>query len=237
MKALVAAAALLASGCATLPASGPAASTVEAEGWAPAGAEARAASLADALKRAVEQATGVRVQSATTVEKSVATRRRIWAGGAGVIERYEVLGVRAEDGFLKTRVRAVVRPLDAPAAPPAEAKVVVSGSGPGAAAVRRALAARGYAVVREGGAFVARSRVVSAAEVRDERVAPMRSRRALLTLEVEDAATGETVWSGSREAGGLAGDELAAADRAAESAGELAGGDAADGLTAYLWKR
>jgi hypothetical protein len=111
----------------------------------------------------------------------------------------------------------------------------VTGEGPAAAGLRRGLAARGFELVGSGEEFTAEARS-SARVTRDERLAPFVSGRARVTVSVKDAA-GAVVWQATREAARLDADPLLAAAAASESAGELAGRDAADGLAEALWSR
>ena len=85
---------------------------VEAEGWAPMDAAdplgTKRRSLADAEKKAVEEVVGVYVSAKTRVDAAVNVDQRILANVDGYIRRYALLGERAEDGFLKTRIEALV---------------------------------------------------------------------------------------------------------------------------------
>lgn len=228
-------------GCASAP-RGPARVMVEAEGWAadvpgdPYGPRARA--LADAQKRAVEKAAGVSVTAVTRVEQGVAVRQKVRADARGRIERWDLLEDRREDGFRKLRIRAVVRlePPGAPAAaPPADARLRVSGQGPAAAGLRRGLSARGFALVESGEEFTADARATTRV-TRDPRLRPFVSGRSRVTVSIKDA-TGAVVWEASRDGAGLDADPLLAAATASEAAGELAGRAAAEGLAEALWNR
>src|SRR5262249_32654718 len=85
---------------------------VDAEGWAPLddrdplGARNRA--LADAEKKAVEKVVGAFISAKTRVDQAVNVDQRILAKVDGYIKKYDLLGERREDGFLKTRIRALV---------------------------------------------------------------------------------------------------------------------------------
>lgn len=228
-------------GCASAP-RGPARVVVEAEGWAadvPGDAYGpRARALADAQKRAVEKAAGVRVTAVTRVEQGVAVRQRVRADARGRIERWDLLEDRREDGFHKLRIRAVVRldpPGATPAPLPADARLRVSGDGPAAAGLRRGLSARGFDLVESGEEFTADARA-TARVARDPRLAPFVSGRARVTVSVKDPS-GAVVWQATREAARLDADPLLAAAAASETAGELAGRDAAEGLAEALWNR
>ncbi len=229
---------LLLAGCATAPSNGAGRKTVEAEGWAAEGAGARDRALADAQKRAVETALGVSLAASTRVEAAVAVRRRIWADARGKVESWKVLGERTEGGLRAVRIRAVVARLaegeEVP--PPADAKVRIESGGPADAGVRRGFGARGFSVVPSGGDFVVRASAASTL-ARDQRTAPFISGRGRVTVSVTDASSGAVLWEQSREAGRLDSDPLTAAAGAVDAAGELAGRDAAEGLSRILWTR
>lgn len=225
---------LAGAGCASAPVAGAAGKAVEAEGR---GVDSERA-LADALKRAVEKALGVSLAASTRIEAAVAVRRRIWADARGRVESWSVLSNRAEDGLRVVRVRAMVRRLadDEMIPPPDGAKVRINGTGPAAAGLRRGFGSRGFTVVERGEDFVVTARAGTTL-LRDARTAPFVSARGRVSVSVVDAATGGVVWEQAREAGGLDADSLAAATRAVDSAGELGGRDAADGLSRILWNR
>ncbi len=86
--------------------------TVEAEGWTPIDPqkplETRERALAEAEKKAVEKVMGVTISASTKVESSITIRQEILANIGGDIRKYEILSERMEDGFLKTRIRAVI---------------------------------------------------------------------------------------------------------------------------------
>lgn len=225
---------LAAAGCATAPASGDGRKTVEAEGW---GSDA-ASALADAQKRAVEKALGVSIAASTRVEAAVAVRRRIWSDSAGRVKNWTVLGQKKAGSLLVVRIRAVVVRLAEGEAvpPPAETTVRIEASGPAGEGLRRGFGGRGFTVVEKGGDFVVKGAGGSRL-LRDSRTAPFISGRGRVTVSVIDAATGGVVWERSTEAGGLDSDPLTASARAVESAGELGGRDAADGISRLLWTR
>lgn len=229
-------------GCATAPARAPHSRTVEAEGWAAlAPGEAgppRARALADAQRRAVEKAAGVRVAAATRVEQAVAVRQRIWTDAGGRVESWETLEERREDGFLKVRIRAVVRLGDDASAmpPPPGATVRVGAGGPSAAGLRRGLSRAGWSVSDKDADYVATAET-RANVSRDARLAPFVSGRVRVTVSLREAASGAVVWESSRDAAGLDSDALTAVAEAGESAGELAGREAGEGLAALLWRR
>jgi hypothetical protein len=230
---------LAVAGCATAPVSGAERKIVEAEGWAAEeGPAAGDRALADAQKRAVEKALGVKLAASTRIEAAVAVRRRIWADARGRVESWTVLGERTAGGFRVIRIRAVVRRLaeDEEVPPPAETTVRIEAAGPAEAGLRRGFGARGFNVVERGGDFVVKARS-SSGLLRDERTAPFVSGRGRVSVSVIDAASGGVVWEEAREAGGLDLDPLTASALAVESAGELGGRAAADGLSRILWNR
>lgn len=230
---------LAAAGCATAPVTGADRRTVEAEGRAAEdGPSAGDRALADAQKRAVEKALGVRLAASTHVEAAIAVRRRIWADARGRVESWTVLGERTEGGARVVRIRAVVRRLaeDEEVPPPADTTVRIEAAGPAAAGLRRGFGARGFTVVERGGDFIVKGSSESGL-IRDGRTAPFVSGQGRVSVAVVDAATGGVVWEQARESGGLDLDPLTASARAVESAGELGGRDAADGLSRILWSR
>jgi hypothetical protein len=244
IPAWAAAAALLAA-CAHAPARGPRLQSAAAEGWAPivqsdpVGTRRRA--LAEALRAAVEKTTGVSVTGRTRVAGAVAIEDEIRARTAGVVRSYELLGETEEDGFHKTRVRAVVD-LDPPAEdarsgpPPGDPKVAVAVSGPAGSAaavgVRRALIERGFTVIDGDGADIAVRGDVSVAPV--GYVGSLNSSRARVNLEARSIRTGRVLWTSSREASAV-GAALAAADlKASELAGRIGGEELAREVAARL---
>ena len=216
--------------------------TVEAEGWAPVAAgdesDGRARALAAAQKRAVEEATGVRVAAATRIDGAVAVRQRVWADTAGRLESWTVLKEWAEDGFHKARIRAVVAAGDPPSLrrAPGGVKVAVVGEGAAGPAVRRALSASGFELVSGGAEYVARFRAASR-PLHDTRLGAFSSSRARVTVEISDAATGAVVCERAGEASALGDDSASAAELAAGLAAEAASREAAEGLTAVAWTR
>ena len=237
---------LVVAGCATAPVTGAERQTVEAEGWAaesaPVSGESKRSAteraLADAQKRAVEKALGVAIAASTRVEAAVAVRRRIWADARGRVESWTVLGERSEGGMRAVRIRAVVRRLasDEMVPPPVDTKVRVEAIGPAGKGLRRSFGARGFTVVERGGDFVVKA-LVHSERLSDARTAPFVSGVGRVNVSVLDAVSGDVVLEESREAGGLDADPLTASALAVETAGELGGRDAADGLSKILWNR
>ena len=156
---------------------------VEAEGWAPLDAQdllgSKQRSLAEAQKKSVERVVGVYISAKTRVAQAVNVDQNILAKVGGYIKKYDVLWERQEEGFYKTRIKALVLyqkvgedlrnlGLMRPEAPPGNPKVVVllGTSGEYAQAkddraaqgVRRGLLERGYSVVdrNDPGAFSSR---------------------------------------------------------------------------------
>lgn len=145
---------------------------VEAEGWAPLDAAdllgSKQRSLGEAQKKAVERVVGVYISAKTRVAQAVNVDQNILAKVGGYIKKYDVLSERQEEGFYKTRIRALVLyqkvgedlknlGLMRPEAPPGNPKVVVLLGTSGeysqarddraAQGVRRGLLERGYSVV------------------------------------------------------------------------------------------
>jgi hypothetical protein len=229
---------LILAGCASAPMTGDERLSVEVEGSAPDGPGAAVRALADAQKRAVEKALGVALAASTRVEAAITVRRRIWADARGRVESWTVLGDKSADGLRIIRIRAVVRRLSAGEAvpPPLETTVRIEASGPAEVGLRRSFGTRGFTVVERGGDFVVKASG-SSERLRDMRTAPFVTGRGRVSVSVVDAATGGVVWEQSREAADLDLDPLNASARAIESAGELGGRDAADGLASLLWRR
>ena len=225
-------------GCAHAPLSGGEGRVVEAEGWSPLDAKdllaSRERALAEAQRKAVEKAAGVRVSAVTKVAQAVTLDQRIEASVGGTIRSYEVLSERADEGFLKVRIRAIVL-LEAPPAPqpPERARLaVLIGEEPLSGAVRLALSGRGFrltekaeeadAVVRGGGkAYPQAAGGLSG----------FRSYRGRASLEYQRRGSPEIVLE-SREGAGLDPVDEIARDKALESAGRLAAEALALKLTA-----
>lgn len=244
------AAALLLSACgrgAVRLAPGEKGEVVVSEGWAPIddadvlGTKRR--SLADAEKKAIETVVGVFISAKTRVDQTVSIDERILADLNGYIRRYEIVDERREDGFLKTRIRAVVLykkigdelsqlGLTKPAPPAGNPRVTVllePQRGPEAAqALRQAFVAAGYTVVvvdgsggRDGDLLVrgaAESRALPA-----DGLGGLHSSRARLTLEVVKTKSGEVLAAKTQEASALDVADDAAAAKAQGAAGALAG--------------
>jgi hypothetical protein len=218
---------------------------VESEGWAPIddadvlGTKRR--SLADAQKKAVETVVGVFISAKTRVDQTVSIDERILADLNGNIRRYEILGERREDGFLKTRIRAVVLykkvgeelkqlGLTKPPPPPGNPRVAVrlepALEREAAQALRRAFAAAGFAVVDGSGAgdsdILIRGEAASH-RLDGEGLGGLHSSRARLTIEAVKTKSGEVLASRAQEASALDVSDDAAAAKAQASAGALAG--------------
>jgi hypothetical protein len=165
---------------------------VTAEGWAGVdpkdayGTKQRA--LAEAQRKAVERVVGVYISAKSRVNQAVEVDQNILANVGGYVRKFDILDEREEDGFHKTRIKAVVlyekvgqdlkkAGLIRPEAPPGNPKVAVlivtkgefAGSGEGRAAqgVRRALIERGYQVVerKDPGSFAGGGSTDTAAAV------------------------------------------------------------------------
>ncbi len=254
--ACLAAAAALAAGCgrATLEARGRAAAVVEAEGWAPIEPSdplgTRRRSLADAEKKAVEQVAGVYVAARTRVEQDAVIEQRVLSRVEGYIDSYQVLGRRRQDGFLKTRIRAVVslgklddelrgsglRPAGPPGAP--RVAVLLSPGSLAAPALRAAFAGQGFVVVEDTAA--ADLLVEGRAEVHDvanDYVPELRSARARVEVEAIDQDSGRVLGRAGRDASAADVSAELAEAKALAAAGELAGKGLASALSAELKTR
>lgn len=154
---------------------------VEAEGWSPVDPADRLATsrraLAEAQKKAVEKVVGVYISAKTRVSRSVHLEQNILADVGGYIRRYEVLREWEEEGFHKTRIRALVlykkvgedlKSLGLGGGPPpGNPRVAVRVEAPGewseakhdkaSGAVRRALLDRGFAVINPDDPAMARA--------------------------------------------------------------------------------
>jgi hypothetical protein len=240
--------AVLAAACAHAPARGPRPRLETAEGWAPAvkadPAGTRRRALVAALRSAVEQATGVEVRARTVVAGALAVEDRLRARTAGAVKSYEILSETEEEGFHKTRVRALVDPdppagEDRPAPPPGDPTVAVALTGPGAASaaagVRRGLIERGFTVVDGGKADI----LVNGESAVSSRgfVGPFNSSRASVRLEARAAKGRRVLWSSRREAAAVGTAPDSADSKASETAGLLGGEDLAKGVAADLESR
>ncbi|MDD5304956.1 MAG: hypothetical protein PHS14_17805, partial [Elusimicrobia bacterium] len=230
----------------------PARRTVIVEGWAGTGAGADRRAISDALKRAVEQAGGVRVDARTRVDKGMGIDARVVTRAAGCILEYKVLDSRNAEGGRAARVRAVISPGGAECAgrtslPPAAfedstVSVRFTGEGPFGAdaarsaesALRAALAAQGIPVEAKGGDY----RVTGTAVVsphRDPRVLPFIGARVEMTVRVVCARDGRVVREARHEAAALGADGAAAARVAAAEAARAASSDALIALDEAAW--
>lgn len=143
---------------------------VEVEGWAPVDPAdllgTRRRSLADAQRKAVERVLGVYISAKTRVSQAAKVEQNILAKGEGYVRRYDVLSEKAEGGFAKTRIRALVlykrvgedlKRLGVMSPPPPgdprilvlvrEAGLADKGDPRAAAALRRGLLERGFSVI------------------------------------------------------------------------------------------
>lgn len=231
--------------------SAPARRTVVVDGWASPGPGAARRAVTDALKRAVEQAGGVRVDARTKVDKGMGIDARVVTRAAGCVLSHEVLKEGAADGGRSARLRVVLSPGGAECAgrtslPPAALEdssisVRFTGEGPFGAdaarsaesALRAALAAQGVSIEPSGGDY----RVTGIARVsphRDPRVLPFVG--ALVELELRvSARDGRLMRETRRESAALDADASAAARAAAAGAGREATADALAALDEGAW--
>ena len=226
---------------------------VESEGWTPLdeadpmGTKQR--SLADAEKKAVEKVLGVYVAAKTRVDQAVAVDQRIMANVDGYIRRYEILGERKDEGFLKTKIRALVLykkvgddlkqlGLTRPAPPPGNPRMaVLLSAGPAAKGLRSSLVAAGFLVVDRDDPQGADLVVKGEADVHpvdDARLGGLHSARARAQVEASKPKTGEVLAHESREASALDAAQDLAAEKALESAGTQAGAALAKDLSSLL---
>ncbi|MFH2203776.1 MAG: hypothetical protein ABIJ96_11715 [Elusimicrobiota bacterium] len=234
---------------------------VEAEGWSPIDDQdllgTKQRSLAEAQKKAVEKVVGVYISAKTRVSQAVSVNQNILADVKGYIKKYEVIGEKREEGFHKTRIRALVRfeqvgkdldrlGLIRPDAPPGNPRVMVrmqaagGGGEPAAAAVRKALIKRGFSVVdsEQEAEIIVRGEVEAhALKIENVNLGGFHSFRARITLEALKMETNEVVAGGSKEASGLDAAPSIAEGKALESAGFLAAEALAEELHALLSRR
>jgi hypothetical protein len=215
------------------------------EGWAPIddadvlGTKRR--SLADAEKKAVETVVGVFISAKTRVDQTVSIDERILADLNGYIRRYEILDERREDGFLKTRIRAVVLyqkigdelkqlGLTKPPPPTGNPRVAVhldKEQGPETAqALRKAFADAGFTVIDGGDPkdsdLLVRGSAIARA-LSGDGLGGLHSSRAVLKLEVIKTKSGEVMANKTQEASALDISDDAAAAKAQGVAAGLAG--------------
>jgi len=234
---------------------------VEAEGWSPLDEQdllgTKRRSLAEAQKKAVEKVVGVYISAKTRVSQSVAVNQNILADVKGYIKQYEVIGEKREQGFHKTRIRALVRyqkvgkdldrlGLIRPDAPPGNPRVWVRMRPPGgqgeraSAAVRKALIKRGFSVVdseKEAEIVVRGEAEAHPLKIDDVNLGGFHSYRARITLEALKSEAGEVVAGKSKEASGLDAAPSIAEGKALESAGLLAAEALAEELHSLLSRR
>jgi hypothetical protein len=246
MSRLALAGAVLFAACAHAPGRAPRPGVVTtAEGWAPVAkgdpAGTRRRALTDALRAAVEQASGARIAAKTSVAQAVTVEDSITARVSGEVRSYEILGESEQDGFHRTRVRVLVdvgappSDGDRPGPPPGNPTVAVELAGPhateAAAAVKKGLIERGFAVVEK------RADLTVSGEVSvrpNGGIGPWLSSRARVTLSARQNKTARILWTSSREAGGV-GSVMAAADiKASEAAGLLGGEELAKEVAVRL---
>lgn len=221
------------------------------EGWAAAGDGADRRAVADALRRAVEQAGGVRVDARTRVDKGLAVDARVVTRAAGCVLEHEVLGKGRAQGGRAARVRVVLSPGGAECAgrtslPPAALEnatvsIRFSGEGPfgrdaarsAESALRAALAAEGISVSAKdadyrltGTAFVAPHR--------DPRVLPFVGARVEIEMIVS-ARDGRVVRETRRGSAALDADGSSAARVAAAVAARESSRDALAALDEGAW--
>ena len=206
---------------------------VDAEGWAPLdGADllsTKKRALIEAQKKAVEKAVGVTVRADTQVDNAIALRQSISANMGGTIRRYDVLSERAEEGFLKLRIRAaVLYRVAAEHHPMKPTRVFVRIAGETlTAALRAELAGLDYPLVDSS----ADADVVVTGEVEtngraDSRLGGLYSWKTKVALSIADVPSGE-VTRQEYEASAIALDERAAYDESLQKVGTLAGQDLA----------
>lgn len=248
--ALLAVLAVLAGACSHAPAR----RTVVVEGWASEGSGADRRAVADALKRAVEQAGGVRVDARTRVDKGTAVDARVVTRSSGCVLDHEVLGRGTAQGGRTAKVRVEVSSEGGDCAgrtslPPAAfedstVSVRFAGEGPyGAEAARAAesalraqLALQGLSVTAKGADY----RITGTAFVaphRDPRVLPFVGARVEMSVRVVDARDGRVVRETRHEAAALDADGSSAARSAAAEAARGAFRETLVALDEAAWLR
>lgn len=242
------------------PGPGESGEVVEAEGWAswdaadPLGSRRR--SLADAQRKAVESVVGVFVSAKTRVDAAATVEQRILSEVSGYVRRYQVLSVRRDGGFLKTRVRALVLyrkvgddlralGLTRPPALPGDPRVSVAVSaspddgGASARALRAALLTAGLRVIDGGGGdLLVRGKTTAAPlDAGPYGGYGLVSARAQASLEAVKAAAGEVVAGETRQASAVDATPAVAEAKAAAAAASLAGAALAKDLSRKLGGR
>ena len=224
------------------------------EGWASEGEGADRRAVADALKRAVEQAGGVRVDARTRVDKGMAVDARVVTRASGCVLEHEVLEKGRSQGGRSARVRVEVSAdggdcegrtsLPPSAFEDSTVSVRFSGEGPfGAEAARSAesalraqLALQGISVTAKGADY----RIFGTAFVaphRDPRVLPFVGARVEMTVRVVDSRDGRVVRETRHEAAALDADGSSAARSAAAEAARGAFRETLVALDEMAWLR
>ncbi|NNN07311.1 MAG: hypothetical protein HKL90_15580 [Elusimicrobia bacterium] len=229
---------------------------VESEGWAPWNAAdpqgSRRRSLADAQRKAVEAVVGVYVSAKTRVDADATVEQRILSEVSGYVRRYQVLNVRQDGGFLKTKLRALVLykkvgddlkrlGLTRPPALPGDPRVSVSlratpdDAGAAERGLRAALLDAGLRVIDGAGGDILVRGASTAAPLGEGPYGGfgLRSARASVSLEAVKPATGEVIAGESRQASAIDATPEVARARAAAAAAKLA----ADALVRDLSSR
>lgn len=239
--------------------------TVEAEGWAPLEAgrpgpegllDAKRRSLAEAQKKAIEKTVGVYISAKTRVSQAVLLNQNILAKVEGYIKTFEVKKEWQEDGFLKTRIWALVQyekvgedlralGLLRPDPPPGNPTVVVQVSAKGtgsedlgsraSSGVRQGLLKRGFTVAeREAKPDIVIRGEAEVHPIQDVRLGGFHSFRARISLEAVKPASGEVIGSRKQEVSQM--DPVAriaeakALEQAGLMAGDALGGELSDSL-------
>lgn len=219
--------------CAHAPkgASGRAGETVEAEGWAALSPQdaigSRQRALADAQKRAIEKVTGLTLSARTDIKNAISVDQRISALMNGTIAKYEILGEREEDGFIKILIRALVLYKDPEQFTQArhDLRVRVAIENPVLSdAACKALQESGFPVTAEpkGEADVIVTGIGKAYPLGETLIAGFISYRAQVTLSAQAIEGGKSARQ-TREASAIDPAGPIASDKALENAAHLAG--------------
>jgi hypothetical protein len=195
---------------------------IDVEGWAViergdwAGARRRA--LAEAQRKAVEQAVGLDLLAESRVEKAVNTNQRIHLRSGGTIASYRVVAETIENGFLKTRIRALVS--KSPPSPSMKAAVAIMEQ-PLGDIMRLVVGRKGFSLDPATSADIVIRGSASVHALNDARLGRFCSYRARVSLSVLGASSGVLLLeTGTASAADL--EDRAARASAIEKAGELA---------------
>jgi hypothetical protein len=236
----------------------PARRTVTVEGWTPVstdpGPVVERRAVFDALRRAIEDAGGVRLDARTMVRQGATADSRMVARSAGCVLRHEVLSWgRGNDGvFARVKAEVSREPADCAGrgpVPPAaleDATLTVRAWGEGRAgaraataaqtAIRGALTAEGLTVLDAEGDYRLTATVVVLPQS-DARLLPFRGARVVLSVRLVSVKDGRVLSETRHEAAALDLDLDSAAGAAAASSAAPVAAQAIAALGEAAWLR